>query len=376
MRAPPRSGTSAPSSAGRSAREHFLEGGIDATKEVGHYEYVATATFPADVAALFGRPVSFARNEVLDPERHRLSLHLTHRWQLPADFTMEWGLRGESVVTGGIETRWDVDPRFGLRWEPRPGTRLSFNWGRYLQADEIQELKIEDGLTRFPAPQRSQHLILGLDLAPDDDTALRAAAFVKRQSEPRAWFDNVFNRRTILPELGPDRIEVLPTGSEVHGIELSGERRWGPWQLAVNTGWSEALDEGPDVGYGTHTRRSWDVGWELGVSGTWRSGPWTVTSGVAQRPGFPTTALLRTATGYVLGERNGIRLPRYLEWDFKTEYVQATGRGVLQYSAQVTNLLNLSNDCCTELVRDGSALELRRLHGLPLLPSLGIRWSW
>lgn len=356
---------------------HFVEGGIDAIKESGHYDYTASATYPSDVAALFGRPLSYMRDEVLDPERHRVSLYFTHRWQLPRDLTLEWGARGESLVTSGIETRWDVDPRLGLRWEPRPGTRLSFNWGRYLQTDEIQELKIEDGLTHFPAPQRSEHLILGLDLAPDDDTAVRAAAFVKRQSDPRARFENVFNRRTILPELGPDRVEVLPTDSEIHGVELSGERRWGPWQLAVNTGWSEALDEGPDTGYGTHTRRSWDVGWELGVWGTWRAGPWTVTSGIARRPGFPTTALLHDAAGYALGERNGIRLPRYIEWDLKTQYVQATARGVLQYSAQVTNLLNASNDCCTELLRDaGGGLELRRLRGLPLLPSLGIRWSW
>lgn len=355
----------------------FVEGGVDYTHERGHYDYYATATYAADVARLFGRPVSFTRNEQLDPERRRGSVYLSHRWQWHPRVTSELGLRGESVVTRGLETRWDVDPRVGLLWEPREGLRLHLNWGRYLQADEIQELKIEDGLTSFPAAQRSEHLILSADLAPAETTALRAAAFYKRQSQPRARFENLFNRRTILPEIGPDRVLFLPLESEVHGVELSGERRFGPWQIVLTTGWSEALDEsdGADGG-GPHTRRSWDVGWETGVSGSWRRGPWTLSSSFTRRPGFPTTALLQQGASVELGERNGVRLQRYLQWDARAEYVHASDAGVLQYSAQVTNLLNRSNDCCTELLRDGDALVLRRLRGLPLLPSLGIRWSW
>ncbi len=356
---------------------HFLEGGVDYTHERGRYDYSATATYAPDVAQLFDRPVSFTRDERLDPERRRGSLYLAHRWQWHPHVTTELGVRGESVVTRGLETRWDVDPRVGVRWEPRDGLRLHLNWGRYLQADEIQELKIEDGVTSFPAPQRSEHLIVGADLTPDERTAVRAAVFYKRQSQPRARFENLFNRRTILPEIGPDRALFLPLDSEVHGVELSGERRFGPWQIALTTGWSEALDESDGTGGGgEHIRRSWDVGWEAGVSGSWRAGPWTVSSSFMRRPGFPTTALLRNGSGVVLGERNGIRLPRYLQWDVRTEYVRATDTGVLQYSAQITNLLNMPNDCCTELLRDGDSLTLHRLRGLPLLPSLGIRWSW
>jgi outer membrane receptor protein involved in Fe transport len=356
---------------------HFLDGGVDFTHERGHYDYFATATYAGDVAQLFDRPVSFTRDERVDPERRRASVYLAHRWQWHPAVTTELGVRGESVVTRGLETRWDVDPRVGLRWQATDDLRLHLNWGRYGQADEIHELMIEDGLNSFPAPQRSEHLILGADFTPDERSAVRAALFSKHQSHPRARFENLFNRRTILPEIGPDRAQFLPVDSEVHGVELSGERRFGPWRIAMNTGWSEALDENAGSGTGgAHTRRSWDVGWEMGLSGSWRYGPWTLSSSLQRRPGFPTTALLRSGPGVALGERNGIRLQRYLEWDARAEYVRATGAGVLQYSAQITNLLNAPNDCCTELLRDGDALALRRLRGLPLLPSLGMRWSW
>ncbi len=357
---------------------HYLEAGTEFTHERGAYQYASAVRFAPDVASLFQRAPVSMRQFDLDPERRRAGLFVTHRWQMFSTVTTEVGARAEGVVTLGEDTRWNLDPRLGVRWDARPGTRLHVNWGVYRQADEIHELKLEDGRSAFPKAQVSRHFIVGLDQALAVDTRLRVEAFSKRQSDPRARFENVFNRRTILPEIGPDRIEILPDSAEVHGIEISGERRRGAWQTSFNAGWSEALDETADAGGQPHTRRSWDVGFDLGAATTWRAGPWTLTSGIARHPGFPTTRLTPGTNGTpVIGARNAARLPAYLQVDLRAEFVQAAGDGVLQYSAQITNVLNERNDCCTELLRaDGGSLYLRRLRGLPLLPSLGVRWSW
>jgi TonB-dependent receptor-like protein len=352
---------------------NFVEFGGAFTQEDGHYDYSANAAYPAAVAALFDRSASFARALQLDPRRRRSSLFVSHRWRILPQLTSELGLRGEAVITQGLETRWDLDPRTGLRWDIRDDTHVHMNWGRFRQADEIQELKIEDGLTRFPSPQVSEHLILGIDHARSEATSMRLEVFAKRQSRPRARFENLFNRRSILPELGPDRVEVLPDSSEVHGIELSGRTRRGAWLLSGSAGWSEALDENA----AGHTRRSWDIGWDYSLAASWQRGPWTASSSLERHRGFPTTQLVTDAAGeQQVGPRNGAILPAVVELDLRVEYDQAYAAGALQYSAQLTNVLNSSNPCCSELLSEGNGLYLRRLRGLPLLPSLGIRWSW
>jgi hypothetical protein len=50
--------------------------------------------------------------------------------------------------------------------------------------------------------------------------------------------------------------------------------------------------------------------------------------------------------------------------------------GELQFTAEVMNAQGRANECCTQLViRDGQ-LAGRTLHWLPVVPSLGIRWSF
>lgn len=351
---------------------HHLEGGAETTQENGHYDYSADARFTPDVALLFGRPAAFSRELQLEPGRRRTSLYAAHRWRILRQLTTEFGLRAEGVVTEGLESNWGVDPRFGLRWESDTGTRLHATLGRYRQTDEIQELKIEDGLSAFPAPQRSLQFIVGLEQPLRDDVALRVEAFSKQQTDPRARFENVLNRRTILPEIAPDRVELLPDYAELQGIEVTLEGRRGPWRLVLGAGWSQAVDESD----GVHTLRSWDVGWDVQTTLAWAAGPWSASAALRVHPGLPTTELLQTATGNVLGRRNGTRLPRYADLDAGVRYTRQLPSGALETSVQVGNALARRNDCCSDLLQGDEGLYLRRLRGLPLLPSVGLRWSW
>ncbi len=76
-----------------------------------------------------------------------------------------------------------TDPRLGLQWQLNPSTQLHVNWGRFHQIDEIQELKVEDGLVTFPPPQQSEHLILGVEHQLANGVGLRLEAYSKQQSQ-------------------------------------------------------------------------------------------------------------------------------------------------------------------------------------------------
>jgi hypothetical protein len=122
--------------------------------------------------------------------------------------------------------------------------------------------------------------------------------------------------------------------------------------------------------------RSWDVGWDVQTMLAWAAGPWSASAALRVHPGLPTTELLQTATGNVLGRRNGTRLPLYADLDVGVRYTQQLPTGALEGSVQVSNALARRNDCCSDLLQGEDGLHLRRLRGLPLLPSVGLRWSW
>lgn len=351
---------------------HLFEFGGEFTREYASYRYDASARYTEDIAALFGRSSSFERHAHLDPRRNRSSAFTAYRWRVTDRITAEAGLRAQLVVTES-ESRWgSTDPRLGLHWQLNPSTQLHLNWGRYHQIDEIQELKVEDGLITFPPPQRSEHLIVGMQHQLANGVGLRLEAYSKQQTKPRARFENLFDRRTILPEIAPDRIGIEPGFARIRGVELSGDYRSPHWRGWLSGGWARA----EDTESGIETLRSWDAGWSTTAGGAWDRGPWSASATLALHQGFPTTALLQTPTGSVIDERNGTRLPRFLNLNLRMDYSQKVALGEIRYSAELLNSLDQPNDCCTDLVRSADGFTLRRLHGLPLLPSLGVRWSW
>ena len=282
------------------------------------------------------------------------------------------GLRAQVLRGTDAETTWLLDPRVALGWDFSDRTSAHLSWGHFHQEDEAHELKVEDGLGAFPAAQLSQHLILGLRHAPRPGLDLRAEVFSKHQTAPRARFENLFSRRTILPELSPDRVQVLPEDAELRGVELSVQWRRGDFESWLSTGWSEALDE---TG-GDHTHRNWDGSFTAAGGVQWAQGPWSAQAVLSMRRGLPTTGLLASSSGAALGPRNALRLPGFRQLDLRAQYQQPVTRGELRYSFELLNALNSPNECCAVLDGSNGALQLRRQQGLPLFPSLGVRWTW
>lgn len=353
---------------------HWIEGGIEWTEEEADYFYAAQASYPSAIAALFGLDPALSRTATISPQRERVALFATHRWQLGRDLVSELGLRAQRTVTEGATTEdWLYDPRINLRWEISGATSLRTHWGRFHQTDEVHELKVEDGLADFPEAQRSDHFIIGLDHRFQDGLALRLEWFRKLQSDPRPHFENLLDPLSVVPEVAPDRVTIAPQSAEIRGAELSLVSETADFGWWASLAWSEATDRID----GRRVPRSWDQTWAATAGVDWTRGDWRFGAIASARRGWPTTRVLPTS----LGERNAARFPSRIGLDLRAEYRRPLDVGRLAVTLELTNALNVGNSCCQELMTSpdgggGVVFESKRSDWLPVVPSIGVLWEF
>ncbi len=351
-----------------------IDGGIEWIEEDAIYRYAAAAAFSEPVAELFARDPGFGREIALRPARQRVAAYAAHRWQVFDALVSEIGLRAQQTVTEGLDAEdWLFDPRINLRYDLSPSTSLRAHWGRFHQTDEVHELKVEDGLTQFPAAQRSDQAIVGIDHRLADGLALRLEWFRKLQSDPRPHFENLLDPMSLVPEIAPDRIEVAPLAAEVRGAEISavsGSQGFNWW---VGLAWSEAWDS---LG-GRREPRSWDQTWAVTAGVDWTVGNWRLGAVAASHRGWPTTQV----DGDALGERNADRFPTRATLDLRAEYRRPLAIGTLSVTFEVSNAVNVGNACCQRLIltdegAGGTAFSTREEDWLPVVPSVGVLWEF
>lgn len=304
------------------------------------------------------------------------------RWQTTAALAAEVGLRWdkETVSTGDPD---EISPRFALLYALGDATDLRMSWGRYYQAQAINELQLSDGITTFSEPQRSDHVVLGIDHRFRSGIDFRLELYRKEYDDLRVRYENFLNPLILLPELKPDRVQISPDGSRANGIEAtlrqSGD---GPWSWWLSYAWAsvkDRFDAQDDV------RRSWDQKHNLGLGLGWRSTRWEFSVAGNYRTGWPTTAIeLVTDDPFPLvatGPRNDERLGNFASLDVRVaRHWQFSEENSLSVFLEVSNLLNRSNDCCIEYEVDDETgellLETEAVNGLPVIPSAGFVWRF
>jgi hypothetical protein len=352
------------------ASRHWLEGGFEWTDEGAVYRYAASAAYAPAVAELFGIDDSLERQTTLRPDRERVSVFAGYRWQVLDSLTSEFGLRTQRTITAGSTAEsWLLDPRFSLRWELSSAWELRAHWGRFHQTDEVHELKIEDGLNSFPEAQESDHIIFGVDHRLSNGLALRAEAFRKFQRDPRPRFENMLDPLTLLPEIGPDRVEIAPTAGSVRGAEISAIADGATLSWWAGFSWSKA----EDGLQGVRVKRSWDQTWAVTAGVDWIRGDWRFGAAATSHRGWPTTLIEDSE----LGTRNGARFGTRAALDLRAEYRRPLSVGSLALTFELMNAVNIGNTCCYKLIpgEDGS-FTTRTSDWLPLVPSIGALWEF
>src|SRR6056297_407048 len=358
--------------------------GFDLKHVEGEYAYASERVLDPLFAGLAGVTDGGpeAQDYSLSPGGAQFALYLARRWQINDWLTADAGLRWDQQTYTTAADDEQISPRVSLLARPRPGTELRLSWGRFYQAQELNELKVADGQPDFEEAQRSEHVILS---AIQDIGAyrLRAELYRKKMRSLAARFENLTDPLNLLPELQPDRIRLDPESATARGAELLLTRRPGDEGLSWWAGyaWSEALDRFADG----KVARSWDQTHAVKFGVDWSAGPWDFSLAASVHTGWPKTRLLLVegdAGPEVIAQaRNRRRYEDFHRLDLRFGREFRLSTGTLETYLEITNLYDSRNPCCLEYTpvtgADGGVVLIEETdYWLPLVPSLGVAWRF
>lgn len=357
---------------------HTIEAGLAATAGHARYRYTSEVEFDAIAGTLFGVSESRERTSDLDLNRSSVSAFVSDRAQLAQDWFFEAGLRFDRDLEGPRRKRGYLSPRLALRWDAGPRTAWRMSYGRALQSDDVQELRVEDGVASFEEAQRADQFVLSVDRRIAASGMLRIEGFDRRVRNPRTRYENLLDPLRFMPELSPDRVAVSPSSARLRGIEASAQWELGEWSIWGAYTRAEAFDEID----GQQIARDWDQRHTLALALTWRHGAWIASALGSWHSGRPTTKIVDASLAAPrLGARNFARLPGAATLDLRVSREFRLKRGRLIAYLQVTNVLDRDNRCCTEIDlpdedADAATLETEPIYSYPALPALGVQWEY
>ena len=355
--------------------------GIEGRRLWGVYDYASDVSW-SEGAPFSGSPaVHLQRRLTPEPEGYETLAY----WDMRADFGNQWTIQGGARV----DTQTYDGSNDGAQWSPRlsvlysvsAATRLRASWGRFFQAQGINELQVEDGIDRFHPAQFADQFIVGFDHAFDRGLDLRIEAYRKRYRRLSPRFENMFDPLALLPEAEYDRVLIDPSSARAIGLEtLFRWRPHGSWSGWLSYTWSRVEDriDGHDV------PRSWDQRDAINLGVVWSKGPWAVSLSNSYHTGWPTTQLsIESSPTTRVGTkvRNQARLDSFNSLDLRITRVYALTRGALDVFAEVTNATSRENPCCVQYEMmtssTGSVSYRPDINAwLPLVPNVGFLWRY
>jgi len=312
--------------------------------------------------------------------------YVADRFNVVDPLIAEVGVRWDRQTATGED---QVSPRVNLVYLLSGDTTLRAAWGYFHQSQRLDELQVGDGVTELAPAQRAEHRLVALEQQLPRGLGLRLELYHKLYTDVRPRYENLLSPIEILPEIEADRILIAPERAEARGVEVTlrraGGRRWSWW---VSYAYSTAEDE-LDGEWGP---RAWDQPHGANFSVTWRPREhWSFNLSGAYHTGWPTTAVYGELLHYpdgslgvypYLGPRNGERIDDYLRLDLRAGREFALRSGVLSIYLEVMNLLNRENLARPESYSfvqrpDGTLDTVTEYEGsLPIIPALGVRWTF
>ena len=116
-----------------------------------------------------------------------------------------WRTRLTDALTAEAGARWDsyeypddlkfdvVSPRFNLVYEFGEANELRAAWGVVYQPQAVNELQVEDNVTEFFEPERSEQLVIGYARHFARGISLRVDVYDKDYSHLRPRFENLLD---------------------------------------------------------------------------------------------------------------------------------------------------------------------------------------
>jgi outer membrane receptor protein involved in Fe transport len=346
-------------------------GAIGATRAAHRYD--RASEFSPEVAAAFGRN----QNELLayrsNPEVLNLSLYAANRRRW-SGFEAEVGLRADAQHYDPDGNHTQISPRLNLRYDLLHDLRLYASVGRFTQPQHIEEWRVEDAQQTPDAAQVSIHSVIGAEYELAGGGRVGIEAYTKRWTTSAAYYDNLLDKFSLLPDLAPDRVRVVPSASEATGLELRAklpiDDRFTGWGTFA---WARVAD---DFRGGGDILRSWDQPLSVTAGLSWTHSRATISALGSWHRGWPRTRV--SLDPLRLGTRNTDRWRDFYSLDLRGSWTWRLSHGDLSVVLDVTNSTNRDNDCCLilESGEELSSLEAQVDHWLPNLVNLGVQYRW
>ena len=371
-----------------SSDTHLVQWGLQANYSDATYVYRNQAEYFGLQSLYPGRDEATSLALDATPHGSNYSFYFSDRWKVLPRTIFEWGLRWDDQTYTDVPSDSQLSPRLTLLHGITPKTEFRFSWGRYHQAQGVNELQIEDGITNFWPAQQADHLIAGIQSLIREKYSLRIEMFYKDLSHVRPRFENLYNPLGIIPELQPDRIRLDPASGQSSGFEISLERTTGP----LNWWTSYTLSKATDRVNGEDQLRSWDQrhAGQAGIS--WSSDKWELALAAGIHTGWPATKLSLVENGVdddgepvfvaTPGARNDVRLRTFTSIDFRVSRRWQFERSSLLAFLEISNLANRKNECCYDYDFEEDEDTGEEFFGrsidywLPLMPAVGILWEF
>jgi outer membrane receptor protein involved in Fe transport len=357
--------------------------GLEVRRLWGRYDYASNVRFESGFPFPDSPGSQLRRTAAPKPDGFESAAWWDTRLMLGSHWTLLAGLRFDTQTYDGSGDAAQFAPRLNLLYDLDERTRLRASWGRFFQAQGINELQVEDGVDRFHQAQHADHVIVSMDHALAVGLDLRIEAYRKYYRHVHPRFENLFNPLVLLPETEFDRVMIDPDSARAEGVEAmlrwQSQAAWRGW-LAYT--WSQVRDRID----GRSVARRWDQTHAVSFGVAWASGPWTATVTDTFHTGWPTTrlSLTTTPTGvpqFVIGDRNAQRLDYYNSLDLRVTRTFVLPRGALDVFVEASNALSRENPCCVDYAitrrADGSVSLSENVDiWLPLVPSIGVLWRY
>jgi outer membrane cobalamin receptor len=355
--------------------------GLEASHATAELQYDRSGRFSDPIAASFARPADNTFSARAAPEATTYALYgaVRRRW---SSIEAELGVRLDAQDYKGFASLGQVSPRLNVRYDIRPHWRVYGSWGRFTQAQRVDEWRIEEAQFSPDEPQLALHTILGLAYERSEATRFTLEVYRKRWSNVSPYFDNLLDKLSLLPDLEPDRVRVTGNDSESAGVELSMRRALTPsLEVWGSYTWSRVADE-----FGAEdVLRSWDQPHAVTVGLGWSAGRRSASALVGWHRGWPRTpftwtpAMSGSPAEFAVGARNSARWGNYFTVDLRAGWTIPMGRGELATWAELTNSANRDNDCCVSFVSPQTTSGLRVTRPnfwLPRILNVGVTWRF
>ena len=353
-----------------------LTGGLEYYEFNALYDYRSAVQFDPEVAAAFDRATAYSQNTNLRAAGEAYAAYASALLKLSSHVTADLALRWDAQRFDAAFNDDQVSPRLSLQYQWDPATVLRLSWGRLSQTERPDELPVQDGDPTFHPAQRSTQTVLSVERHVASTALLRFEAYDKRVSHPTPSFENLLDPFALLPELLVDRVRVQPDRSHMYGAELS--LRWQlpqAWSGWASYSWSQANDEFGSM----QTPRTWDQKHAFSSGLAWTRHPWQASAALTWHSGWRRNELIANPAGLELAPRNADTWPAYISLDLRSVWTRPLPKGVLDVFAEIDNVTNRGNLCCTTYrvssAAAGPTLVPEYSAWLPRFFLIGVTWQ-